>query len=170
MPLKRAARGLLPLLEAAEQEFRHPGKQDETSSNGDEELSLVRNAKGISLFTLGLAHNKYGKELEQQQEIVMSLSDLFMETFAMESALLRCRKLVAAGNTGARDICAVFTRDALARIQNASQNVLGGCSAGEPLRRNMAALRSYSSFEPVNAIALRRKIANQLLSTERYGF
>jgi hypothetical protein len=27
--------------------------------------------------------------LEKQQEVVMSLSDLFMETFAMESTLLR---------------------------------------------------------------------------------
>jgi Acyl-CoA dehydrogenase, C-terminal domain len=98
----------------------------------------------------------------------MSLSDLFMETFAMESTLLRCRKLAAAGKTSAEDICAVFLRDAVARIQSASQNVLGACSEGDDLERNMARLRSYASYEPVNAIALRRNIAERLLGSERY--
>ena len=91
-------------------------------------MRLVRNAKKISLLTLGVAHRKLGADLEKQQEVVMSLSDLFMETFAMESTLLRCRKLAAAGKTSAGDICAVFLRDAMTRMQGASQNVLGACS------------------------------------------
>ena len=168
MPLKRAARGLLPMIEAAEEELRNGGVQDDTPSNDDPEMLLVRNAKKISLLTLGVAHQKYGAELEKQQEVVMSLSDLFMETFAMESTLLRCRKLAAAGKTPAGDICAVFLRDAMARIQSASQNVLGACSEGGDLERNMARLRSYASYEPVNAIALRRNIAERLLGSERY--
>jgi alkylation response protein AidB-like acyl-CoA dehydrogenase len=168
MPLKRAARGLLPILEAAEEELRNGGVGDDTPSNGDPEMRLVRNAKKISLLTLGVAHRKYGAELEKQQEVVMSLSDLFMETFAMESTLLRCRKLAAAGKTSAEDICAVFLRDAVARIQSASQNVLGACSEGDDLERNMARLGSYASYEPVNAIALRRNIAERLLGSERY--
>jgi alkylation response protein AidB-like acyl-CoA dehydrogenase len=168
MPLKRAARGLLPILEAAEEELRNGGVGDDTPSNGDPEMRLVRNAKKISLLTLGVAHRKYGAELEKQQEVVMSLSDLFMETFAMESTLLRCRKLAAAGKTSAEDICAVFLRDAVARIQSASQNVLGACSEGDDLERSMARLRSYAGYEPVNAIALRRNIAERLLGSERY--
>src|SRR6266853_1388277 len=85
MPLKRAARGLLPLLEAAQKELAGTG-QDEAGA--DPEIGLVRNAKRISLFTLAVAHQKHGAELEKNQEVVMSLSDLFMETFAMESTLL----------------------------------------------------------------------------------
>ncbi|MGC2698020.1 MAG: acyl-CoA dehydrogenase family protein [Candidatus Angelobacter sp.] len=170
MPLKRAARGLLPLLEAAEQELRNAGKPIETALTSDEEMLLVRNAKRISLLTLGVAHQKYGNDLDKQQEAVMSLSDLFMETFAMESALLRSRKLTAGGKHTAGGICSVFIRDALARIQTASQNVLGTCAEGTDLRRYMAALRSHAGFDPVNAIALRRNIASTLLSNERYSF
>jgi alkylation response protein AidB-like acyl-CoA dehydrogenase len=170
MPLKRAARGLLPLLEAAEQELREAGRQSEAASGRDGEMLLVRNAKKISLLALGVAHRKYGKELEQQQEVVMSLSDLFMETFAMESTRLRSRKLAASGKPGAGDICAVFLRDALGRIQNAAQNVLGTCSENGELHKNMAALRAYAGFDPIDAIALRRKIAANLLSSERYSF
>ena len=168
MPLKRAARGLLPLLEAASAELLKATGAN--AATGDAETRLVCHAKKISLFTLGVAHQKFGAELEKQQEVVMSLSDLFMETFAMESTLLRSRKLAAAGNGSARDICAVFLRDAMARMLGAAQNVLAACSEAAGLERNMERLRSYASFTPVNAITLRRDIAERLLSSERYPY
>ena len=169
MPLKRAARGTLPLLDAAREELRHASEPEKRGSDGPE-LQLVHNAKKISLFALGVAHQKYGSELEKQQEVVMSLSDLFMETFAMESTLLRWRKLAAAGKNAADNICPVFLRDAMARIQAAAQNILGACCEGRDLEQNMAALRMYAAYEPVNAIALRRKLAELLLESERYIF
>src|ERR1044071_8836816 len=168
MPLKRAARGLLPLLEAAQNELRNSTQQDEAGD--DREMRLVRNAKKLSLFTLGVAHQKHGAELEKHQEEVMSLSALFIETFAMESTLLRCRNLAADRKSSANDVCQVFLRDAMTRMQAASQNLLAACSSGSDLERNMQRLRSYASYAPVNAIALRRNIAERLLSSERYGF
>ena len=174
MPLKRAARGLLPLLDAAQEELRQAGEtkapEKAKDSRGDQESNLVRNAKKISLLALGVAHQKHGACLEKQQEVVMSLSDLFMETFAMESTLLRCRKLSAAGKNAADAICSVFLRDAMSRIQAAAQNILGSCSAAGDLERSMAALHSCASYTPVDAIALRRGIAEQLLGSERYPF
>jgi alkylation response protein AidB-like acyl-CoA dehydrogenase len=167
MSLKRAARGVLPLLEAAQKELNKSSQSDATN---DPEMRLVGNAKKISLFTLGVAQQKHGAELEKQQEVVMSLSDLFMETFAMESTLLRSRKLATAGKNTASDICAVFLRDAMTRIQAASQNVLSACSEGNDLDSYMTRLRSYASYEPVNAIALRRDVAERLLESERYLF
>jgi len=132
-------------------------------------MLLVRNAKRIALFTLGVAHQKHGAELEKHQEVVMSLSDLFMETFAMESTLLRCRNLVANGNSTAKDICQVFLRDAISRMQAASQNVLSACS-GNDLESHMNRLKSLADYQPVNAITLRRGIAERLLGSERYTF
>jgi len=166
MPLKRAARGLLPLLEAAQKEL---AATNHSEAEADPELRLVRNAKRIALFTLGVAHQKRGAELEKHQEVVMSLSDLFMETFAMESTLLRCRNLAATGNSTAKDICQIFLRDAISRMQVASQNVLSACS-GNDLERHMTKLRSLVDYQPVNAIALRRGIAERLLGSERYMF
>lgn len=166
MPLKRAARGLLPLLEAAEKELANVGKNED---GNDPETRLVRNAKRIALFTLGVAYRKHGAELEKHQEAVMSLSDLFMETFAMESTLLRCRNLAADGNSSASDICQVFLRDALTRMQAASQNVLSACS-GNDLEHHMNRLKWLADHQPVNAIVLRRAIAERLLGSERYLF
>jgi alkylation response protein AidB-like acyl-CoA dehydrogenase len=166
MPLKRAARGLLPLLEAAQKELADTSHDEE---NSDLEMRLVRNAKKIALFTLGIAHQKHGADLEKHQEVVMSLSDLFMETFAMESTLLRCRNLAATGKSLANDVCQVFLRDAITRMQASSQNVLSACS-GNDLDRHMNKLKSLAEYRPVNAIALRRNIAERLLSSERYLF
>ncbi|HEV7520712.1 MAG TPA: acyl-CoA dehydrogenase family protein [Candidatus Angelobacter sp.] len=166
MPLKRAARGLLPLLEAAQKEVASSGGDE---AGADPEARLVRNAKRIALFTLGVAHQKHGADLEKDQEVVMSLSDLFMETFAMESTLLRCRTLAASGKNTANDVCQVFLRDAISRMQAASQNVLSACS-GNDLERHMSRLRLLADYQPVNAIALRRNIAERLLGSERYSF
>jgi alkylation response protein AidB-like acyl-CoA dehydrogenase len=165
MPLKRAARGLLPLLEAAQKELAEPSH----GNDADPEMHLVHNAKKIALFTLGVAHQKHGAELEKHQEVVMSLSDLFMETFAMESALLRCWNLAAIGNSTAKDICQIFLRDSITRMQAASQNVLSACS-GNDLGRHMTKLRSLAEYQPVNAIQLRRNVAGRLLGSERYTF
>jgi alkylation response protein AidB-like acyl-CoA dehydrogenase len=165
MPLKRAARGLLPLLEAAQKELADTEQEPGT----DAEIRLVRNAKKVALFTLGVAHQKHGADLEKYQEVVMSLSDLFMETFAMESTLLRCRTLAATGKSIANDICQVFLRDAISRMQLASQNVLSACS-GNDLEHHMSRLKSLADYRPVDAIALRRNIAERLLGSERYLF
>ena len=118
MPLKRAARGLLPLLEAARAVIAARLSRTARRSAADTELSLVHNAKRIALLTLGVAYQKYGAKLEQQQEIIMNMSDIIMEVFAIESSLLRSRKLAAAGGgVNAADACAVYLRDAIARIE-----------------------------------------------------
>ncbi|HEY3455219.1 MAG TPA: acyl-CoA dehydrogenase family protein [Bryobacteraceae bacterium] len=151
MLLKRAARGKLNLSATIAEPVE------------DEETRLLQNAKQIALLTLGLAAGRYGTALDKQQEILMCLADTVMEVFAMESSWLRARK------TGlAAEICAVFLRDAMARIQQSARCVLGACTDGEELRSHDVALRRLTTYEPVNAIALRRKIAEQLLARGRY--
>ncbi len=168
MPLKRAARGLLPLLDAA-RALLQSGDALAVVVAGDPELSLVRNAKKIALLTLGLAFEKHGAKLEQQQEIILNMSDIIMEVFAMESTLLRSRKLAAAGGgANAADACSVYLRDAISRIELSSRTVLSACAQGDELRRNLARLRAYAAHDPVNSIELRRQIARRLLASERY--
>ncbi len=146
MLLKRAARGQLDLAGVA------------AKPAGDEEARLVQNAKQIALLALGLAREKYQAALEKQQEILMNLADIIMETFAMESTLLRTRKTDVAG-----DMCAVFLRDAMARIEQSARNVLGTCAP-----HHMAALRRLAAYDPLDAVALRRKVAERLLVRGRY--
>ena len=167
MLLKRAVRGQLALLPAVEAVLS--GKSGKLSVSGDEEMRLVHNAKQIALLTLGIANQKYGKELQRQQEILMSIADIIMEVLAMESTLLRNRKLAASGRSGnSADVCAVFLREAMDRIEMSCRNVLGACLEGDALRRNMSVLRSFADYDPIDAIARRRNVARRLLASERY--
>jgi hypothetical protein len=68
----------------------------------------------------------------------------FLIELAMESTWLRSRKSAASGRgKNAADVCAVFLREAMDRVEVSCRNVLGGaCLDGDALRRNMLALRS----------------------------
>jgi alkylation response protein AidB-like acyl-CoA dehydrogenase len=165
MLFKRALQGRLGLMKAVK------GLMDEvlagpqlSSGSETEEQRLVHNAKKIGLLLMGIAFDKYGAEIEKQQEVVAGIADVIMETFAMESALLRTEKNKGTGE----DMCAVLLRDSMGRIEAFARTVLGACSEGDTLRANMAVLRRFAKFEPINAVAVRRRIASRLASAGRY--
>ncbi len=159
MLLKRAARGQLALVSAAQKVLA----QALSPPAAEGEAVLVSNAKNIALLAMGIAYQKFALELEKQQEVLMSIADIVMEVFAMESAQLRVAK-----NGVGRELCAVFLRDAMSRIEFAARNVLAASSEGDSLRTNLAMLRRFVKYDPVDAVAMRREIARRLLSAERY--
>lgn len=164
MLLKRAQQGRLGLVKAAralmDEVLAGPSLAGEAQS---EEHRLVSNAKKIGLLLLAGAFERFGAEMEKQQEVLAGIADVLMETLAMESTLLRTEK------TGkAVDICAVFLRDAMTRIEGFARPVLAACAEGDALRSNMAVLRRFAKFEPVNSIALRRAIAERLIAAGNY--
>jgi hypothetical protein len=65
-------------------------------------------------------------------------------------------------------MCAVLVRDAVAHIEVTARTVLAASSDGDTLRANLAMLRRFAKYEPVNAIELRRRIAGRLIDAERY--
>jgi alkylation response protein AidB-like acyl-CoA dehydrogenase len=164
MLLKRAARGQLGLVPAAQKVLGEILGGPSASEDANEEVRLVRNARKIALLAMGVAYQRYLMELEKQQEILMGIADIAMDVFAMESVMLRAQK----SGAGAA-IASVFLRDAMGRVEIAARTVLAGCSEGDALRTNIAVLRRFAKCEPVDAIALRRQIAERLLSAERYA-
>lgn len=173
MLLKRAMRGQLGLVQAVmklqSEILAGPSLGDAPTGPFAEELKLVENAKKATLLSLGLAYQKFMAALEEQQEVLAGITDLSMYAFAMETVLLRTMKLGAKAGIAA-DMCAVFLRDAMAEVAKTARPVLAACSDGDSLRTNMAVLRRFAKYEPVNSIELRRKIATRLLSTGRYSF
>ena len=157
MLLKRAQRGQLSLAKAAKAVMDEIVGQTPPSAR-DPQVPLVRQAKKIALLLLGLAYQKFLAEIEKQQELIASIADVIMEIFAMESVELR-------GNADYRD---VYLRDAMARIETISRTALAACSEGDALRTNMAVLRRFAKYEPVDSIAIRRRIAGRLLEAGRY--
>jgi alkylation response protein AidB-like acyl-CoA dehydrogenase len=169
MLLKRAARGQLALIPAVQAVLNRTAAATIDPAGTDDETRLVHNAKKIALFTIGIAYQRYAAELEKQQEVLMNISDIVMEVFAMESSQLRSHKLAASGKGGnAADMCAVFLREAMDRVEVSARNVIGACSAGHALRENMATLRGFANYDPLDGVALRRNIAGRLLAAARY--
>jgi alkylation response protein AidB-like acyl-CoA dehydrogenase len=175
MLLKRAARGQLGLVQAATGVLQEilggprGGGDGEISGPFAEETRILQNAKKIALMLMGVAYQKYMLEMEKQQEVLAGITDVIMDIFAMESALLRTQKLVdASKGVQATDMTAVLVRDAMAHIDVTARTVLAACSEGDTLRTNLVVLRRFTKYEPVDAIALRRKIAHRLLNAERY--
>ncbi|MBI3683937.1 MAG: acyl-CoA dehydrogenase family protein [Acidobacteria bacterium] len=169
MLLKRAQRGQLPLVEAVKKvqaEILAGPSLGGTAGEG----AMVSNAKKAALFCLGVAYQTYLNELDQQQEVLAGITDIGMNAFAIESVWLRTRKLeqMRKGEL-AGDMCAVFVCQAMEEIERAARYVLSACSTGDALRMNLAVLKRFTRFDPVNSVALRRKIARRLEELERYG-
>ena len=166
MLLKRAQRGQLPLVEAVK-------KLQAEILSGPVATGLVDNAKKTALFTLGVAYQKYAAALEDQQEVLASITDIAMNAFVMESVELRARKLAQLHRDeiapASRMISLLsFFAKPWRSSKAAARNVLAACSEGDSLRTNLAVLKRFTKFEPVNAIAARRRIAQRLLAAGRY--
>jgi alkylation response protein AidB-like acyl-CoA dehydrogenase len=169
MLLKRAQRGQLPLVEAVKKLQAEILTGPTLATGSSEDARLVDNAKKTTLFALGVAYQKFGTTLDEQQEVLASITDMAMNAFAMESVYLRAQKLVVLrkGEISA-DVCAVFLREAMEIVESAARNVLAASSEGDTLRTNLAVMKRFTKFEPVNAIAARRRIAERLLAAGRY--
>lgn len=176
--MKSAMSGRLALLPAAQalmDEVLSPqlASLDEDDSLLAAEEKLVKNAKKVSLMTLGTAAQKYMMKLGEQQEILMGIADIIMDTFAMETAILRTRKLAAAqGEQAAEryvDMTRVFCNDAVERIETSAKNTLAAMSEGDELRTLLAALRRFTKMQPMNTVAARQRIADELIAANKWA-
>jgi alkylation response protein AidB-like acyl-CoA dehydrogenase len=179
MLMRRAMSGQLALLPAAQKLMDEVLSPALPSFDEDEgvlaaELKLAQNAKKIALMTLGTAAQKYMMTLADQQEILLGCADIIMDTYAMESAILRAQKMAAAqGEQAAErylDIVRVFTHEAIDRIETNARNVLAAMSEGDELRTLLAALRRFTKRTPANSVAARQRIADVLIKANRYAY
>jgi butyryl-CoA dehydrogenase len=174
--LKRAMSGQLPLMPAIKKLMDEVLSGAAAESNGDgsftEEGKLVASAKKMGLFAAGLATQKYMQALQDQQEIMGAIADMAIETYAMESAMLRAQKLAAqngeAGSALAVAMTRVYMAGAIEKIESAAKKVIAAVSEGDMLRSQMAILRRLGKHEPFNTVALRQKIAQRMIEAGKY--
>jgi butyryl-CoA dehydrogenase len=173
--LKRAMTGQLPLMAAIKKLM-----DDVLSGATDEpeegllfrEVKLVATARKIGLFAAGIATQKYMQAIQDQQEIMAAIANMTTETYAMESAVLRARKLAdrngEASATHAIAMTRVYLAGAMDKIESAAKMVIAACSDGDMLRSQLAILRRLSKYEPFNTVALRQAIAQKVIEAGKY--
>jgi len=175
MLLRRAQRGRLALIPAAQQVVRELTSPVVTAPGSgvlaDEQMAVTLAKKAV-LFAAGVAVQKYLDSIDEQQEVLAGIADLVIETFAMESLLLRARRAVdrEGASPAALKIAMaqVYISDAMPRIEAAARSVLAAVDEGDTLRTQLAGLRRFLRYTPKNTVALRRMIAGHLLQHGRY--
>ena len=170
--MKRAMTGQLPLMPAIkrlmDEVLGGPSMSETPEGPLAAEKAIVGNAKKIALFTAGAASQKYMQKLVDQQEIMGALADIIIETYCMESAVLRAEKLSGRDAGLAIAMTQVYVARAMETIEAAARKVIAAIAEGDMLRTQMAILRRLLKYEPINTIALREKIAARVIEQGKY--
>lgn len=175
---KRAMKNRLPVLAAAQKVANELLTLRPKVESDDGKLSLqkemVEMSKKIALLVAGAAVQKYMMKLEEEQEILASISDMVIEVFAMESALLRAMKTMERfGDEKVQTqkaMVKVYINDAFDRVAGFAKEALAAIAEGDTLRTQLSALKKLTRFTPVNTVALRREIADSVIKVGRYPF
>jgi alkylation response protein AidB-like acyl-CoA dehydrogenase len=174
--LKRAMSGQLPLMPAIKQIMDEvlagPSTGDEVEGLLAEEQKLVASMKKLGLFAAGAATQKYMQAIQDQQEIMGAIADMTMEVYAMESALIRAKKIAAAQGEAAAALPIAATRLYLAKaadkIESSARKVIAAVADGDMLRTQLSILRRLAKHDPYNVIELQQQIAEAIIQRGKY--
>jgi hypothetical protein len=177
--MKRAMKGKLGLLQAAkalQDEILNPQMSfDEDSGLLAAETKLAQNAKKIALMVLGTAAQKYMMALSEEQEVLLNCADIIMDAYQMETAILRAKKYAGSNGEEAAaryiDMAGVYCNDAIQRVDAKAKNTIAAIAEGDEGRTLLVALKRYTkNNSPINTIAARQRIADNLIAANGYSF
>jgi butyryl-CoA dehydrogenase len=98
------------------------------------------------------------------------LADMIAQVYALESALVRARKLGT--RKGSADVAAAMTgmlaEETLTIAEQAAKRVLAACSDGDTLRTQLAILRRLAKSTPADSVGLSRSVAQACIAAEKY--
>jgi alkylation response protein AidB-like acyl-CoA dehydrogenase len=174
--LKRAMSGQLALMPAIkklmDEVLSGPSIGEELEGPLAEERKLVTSAKKLGLFVAGAAMQKYMQAIQDQQEVMGAIADIVIETYAMESAVLRTQKIAERNGETAASLPVAMTRvylsQAMEKIEAAAKKVIAAVADGDMLRTQLAILRRLAKHEPFNTIELRQQIAQKVIERGKY--
>ena len=175
--LKRAMSGQLALMPAIkklmDEVLSGPTMGEEIEGPLAEERKLVAQAKKLGLFAAGSATQKYMHAIQDQQEVMGAIADMTIETYAMESAVLRAQKLVEAKGEREASLAIAMTRvylaQAMEKVESAAKRIIAAVADGDMLRTQLAILRRLAKYEPFNTIELRQQIAQRTIEVGKYS-
>lgn len=175
MLLKRALKGKIDLMSpamAVQKELMSVPDMSEAEGEYAYEKKMVSHMKKATLMAAGAAVQKLMMALENEQEILMNVSDMLSEIYASESLLLRIEKLHRTGHDVIllNDILSVYLHDSVNRLETAAKNALESFAEGDELKMMLVGLKRFTRMEPFNCKNARRRIAEKLIAENRYCF
>ena len=180
MIIKKALKGHLNLIEKAEEvanELTEIPSFDvpEFSELFSEEKYLIQNLKKVFLMLAGAGMKKFGMDLEKEQEVLLRISDIIIEIYMSESAILRTEK-----NSSRYGIDKVSSQIAMSKLYlyqacdiiiSKAKELIVSLSEGTEQKFLLAGLKRFTKyFNYPNTIELKRQIADILEKENKYPF
>jgi alkylation response protein AidB-like acyl-CoA dehydrogenase len=178
MLLKKAMTGKLdlmtPAMAVAGELTSIPDFDVDNSAPFAQEKRTVANFKKAVLMIAGAAAQKLMQTLAKEQEILMFVADMIIDTYASESTLLRVEKATIkngeANTTLELDILRTFLVDASDRIAKNGKDAINAFTDGDELRMMLMGLKRFTKMEPFNTKQARQNIAVKLIEEGKYCF
>jgi alkylation response protein AidB-like acyl-CoA dehydrogenase len=178
MLLKRALKGKLDLMPAIEDIQKELTSFSSSSGGNGGELSrekiMMQNLKKAFLLLAGAVAKHFGTELEEEQEIILYLSDMMADALLCEALILRTIKLKELGHdqksVDYEKITAVFCDEAMERTAYHGRRVLDSWASGDMKRTLHLGLKRFTTYDAVNQKDLRRQLSERLVDSGKYCF
>ena len=176
MLLKKAMKGSLDIMTPYQDILNNkPLSIEEKCQTFDDEIILVENIKKIFLLLLGKAFEKYGSEIEKNQQVLLSLSDLAIEAYLSESTLKRTIKNIKRSSVEDQfdqiNMTKLYIYEACQIVLKKSSDVVNSIidlKSQDKVHSSIAGKLKYS--ENPNIFELKTKIAEKIISENRYCF
>ena len=172
MLLKRAVKGSLPVFAQAETVARALAeKQVPAPSGTDAVAGAARDAEALkmaALYTMKVAAERFGTEIEKHQEVMAAVADVVMDAYAVDSMVARTRQSASAAGLDPVKVAMThaYAADAISRSGERARRALCASSEGSALEKHLAAIAPLFAFRPFDPAALRETV---VLAAEEAG-
>lgn len=179
MTLKRAMKGELDIMEPAMAVSKELTSVP-TFTTIDKsvlfagEKEVIKNLKKVFLMVGGKAAMALQDRIEDEQEIMMNLADILIETYACESAMLRTEKLVSQrGEEACKDYIAmtqIYISQAVDKINSAAKEAISSFTKGDEQKVMLMGLKRFTKMDLVNVKVLRRQVADTMIKEGKFPY
>ncbi|MDG1039783.1 MAG: acyl-CoA dehydrogenase family protein [Polaribacter sp.] len=140
-----------------------------------EEKQILENLKKVFLMVAGAALQKFGPELEEHQQLLTAASNILIEIYMAESALLRTEKNAKRfGEDSQKEQIAMtqlYLYNAVEIINKSAKEGIVSFAEGDEQRMMLMGLKRFTKYTNYpNVIALRNTIAEKVKAENKYCF
>lgn len=174
--LKRALQGELNLLgpaqQVAEELMEIPDFDFDDSAPYAAEKRTIQNFKKAVLLTAGAAAKSLTSSLAKEQEVLMNIADMTMETYVCESMLLRVEKMKGMDKdfTLVEKMMQTYIYDAADRLHKHGKDAINSFASGDEQRGMLMGIKRFTKHEPINVKENRQAIAQKMIAENKYCF
>lgn len=140
-----------------------------------EEKDLIKRLKKVFLMVAGSAVQKFGPDLEKHQQLLMAASDILIQTYLVESTLLRTEKNVKRFGEESQKTQIAMTRLGLYRavdvVSDKAKEAIVSFAEGDEQRMMLMGLKRFTKYtNHPNVVGLRTEIAKGVAENKGYTF